>query len=678
MTVYAGPFLSEYNGNSSFGGKYGTHYLVKNKPDTVKVMWFYGTDGSWYYDNTNVPVEFHITCDTTSEPGKPTAPSKEDLATKEWVRVSCNTKPTEHTTVTYSLGTGDYEISEPVELDTQYTCTVTVHAAKYVAAYSNEERGSHTLDSADPAYITLTWTGTEWTNNGATADFTVKCTPTEVEPSAPTDNDLGVLDGVRVYCTTSTAHEEKTYKIKPDAIVSKSEKVVNGEYTIWLNVQPYVDAYNNDYPNTGHTSAEITDTVQLVLKYDEASSKWQVKGGDLATIEVKCDTTTKPSKPSMSQFANDVLVHCENSSNAHADTNYRDIYLGTTDSTRYTEVKVNGENVWQDTDGKWTYRIKLNKDKYIEAFNTNPNINTTHTDTNPGEETYVTWKYDSRQWNLVPVNSHLPKVGAVINVTCKPKAPTADDLKKLDMAVLVKCVVDGTQEHAHFYGLLGEPDYDYYVGEPEEINGDWLCTIEFVETRYVEAFTAELLGHVRNDEKVIPVTLIWDGSKWDYMTQGRVEMTEEYTVTFDPNNGTAETTQNVIYGGKATEPATEPKKSGYTFKGWYLGEDLYDFDTEVKSSITLKAKWRPATVYLFVQPVDSQGVKLVDRDTSIKDKSQQNVGRALNADTLARAGFTASKFGGYNHSNKEWITVGKMTTTQDLPTFQKMTDITGT
>lgn len=67
MTVYASPFLSEYNNNRQWGGKYGTHYLAKNKPDTAKIMWFYGTDGSWYYDNTNVPVEFYITCSKPSQ-----------------------------------------------------------------------------------------------------------------------------------------------------------------------------------------------------------------------------------------------------------------------------------------------------------------------------------------------------------------------------------------------------------------------------------------------------------------------------------------------------------------------------------------------------------------------------------------------------------------------------------
>ena len=46
----------------------------------------------------------------------------------------------------------------------------------------------------------------------------------------------------------------------------------------------------------------------------------------------------------------------------------------------------------------------------------------------------------------------------------EPKAPTADELKKLEMAVQVKCVVDASQQHKDAYGLLGECDVDYFVG----------------------------------------------------------------------------------------------------------------------------------------------------------------------------------------------------------------------
>ena len=555
----------------------------------------------------------------------------------------------------------------------------------------------------------------------------------------------------------------------------------------------------SDTNKNGKATFSITDTIPTRDGYDflgwdenpNAASAAYAKGG---SITISTDTTlyavwqlrqpstdipepTKPSKPPMSQFANDVLVHCENRSNEHADASYQDIYLDTTNSTRYTEVTVNGENVWKDADGEWTYRIKLNKDEYIKAFNKNPKINTTHTDTNPREETYVTWKHDGTSWKLVPAAGQTgTRIGAVIKVkctpvptsdeptlantdlnlivkcvtnnaahsersmplkagtfkmigtvqekfctievetaqyvaafdtghpgthtaaktirvelylkkndstakwtnnksatdnvievTCEPKAPTADELKKLEMAVQVKCVVDELQQHKDGYDLLGEYNKDYFVNEPRKVGDDWLCDISYIPDLYVAKFNKAFpnLKHVQNNEKIDPVTLSWDGNSWQPKKQGLVPVTEVYTVTFDSNGGTpVPPKKEVEYGLTATEPAA-PEKTGYTFDGWYLGDEKYDFSAAVKQNITLTAKWSPATVYLFVQPVDSGNNPLTGKN-------------ALNAATLARAGFTASKFGGYNHPNKEWITVGKMTTALLLPTFPKMTDITGT
>ena len=48
------------------------------------------------------------------------------------------------------------------------------------------------------------------------------------------------------------------------------------------------------------------------------------------------------------------------------------------------------------------------------------------------------------------------------------------------------------------------------------------------------------------------------------------------------------------YGLTATEPAA-PEKTGYTFDGWYLGDEKYDFSAAVEQNITLTAKWEKKT-----------------------------------------------------------------------------------
>ena len=180
----------------------------------------------------------------------------------------------------------------------------------------------------------------------------------------------------------------------------------------------------------------------------------------------------------------------------------------------------------------------------------------------------------------------------------EPKAPTADELKKLEMAVQVKCVVDAAQQHTSAYGLLGEYDKDYFVGEPKKVGDDWLCDISYDPDPYVAEFNKAFPTpkHIQNDEKIVPVTLIWAGDSWQIKTQGRVLVTEVYTVTFDSYGGTpVPPVQEVEYGLTATKPA-DPTLKGYTFAFWYLGEDeqnatAYDFDTPVTENITLTAKW---------------------------------------------------------------------------------------
>ena len=65
----------------------------------------------------------------------------------------------------------------------------------------------------------------------------------------------------------------------------------------------------------------------------------------------------------------------------------------------------------------------------------------------------------------------------------------------------------------------------------------------------------------------------------------------QYTVTFDTDGGSAVDAQTVAYGEKAKTPA-DPTKTGYTFAGWELGGNAYDFAAAVTGNMTLTAKWK--------------------------------------------------------------------------------------
>ena len=77
----------------------------------------------------------------------------------------------------------------------------------------------------------------------------------------------------------------------------------------------------------------------------------------------------------------------------------------------------------------------------------------------------------------------------------------------------------------------------------------------------------------------------------------------KYTVAFDSYGGTpVPPAQEVEYGLTATEPAA-PEKTGYTFDGWYLGDEKYDFSAAVEQNITLTAKWHitPHNIYAYAR-----------------------------------------------------------------------------
>ena len=86
-----------------------------------------------------------------------------------------------------------------------------------------------------------------------------------------------------------------------------------------------------------------------------------------------------------------------------------------------------------------------------------------------------------------------------------------------------------------------------------------------------------------------------------------------YTVTFKGIDGIA--TQEVLEGGKATEPAltNQDKNSmpGFAFEGWTLDGDEYDFSSTVTKNIVLVAKWGVECRITF----DSNGGSAVDAVT---------------------------------------------------------------
>ena len=555
VTVHAAPFIELYNSN--FSESKGVHKLAGTSNATATLHWFWHNTYGWQYLE-NPPIQFNITKDTSEKTY----------------------------TLTYYKNTTDTVTNMPdpnPQTETSNTGKVTfpISNARPVREGYNFLGWAGKQDATEPSVkpgntVTTTATTTKlyavWQSN----------TPPTDKPAKPTENDVTGVVVVDIVCVTKTGtHDTVQYPLgfatTPQHTIGEVASDGAGGYICPVTVRTawFVQQASNLVWKVQHTPT--AQTITFNLTYDKNSKTW-VKPAANPRIEATHEVTP-PTKPIITGRQEYIRVICKNEPNK--ERNYVPKF------GRYTE----SDPAVQKVNGVWTYTITILRDKHVEEFNKDfPG----HEDTDPNAVTTMSWVWKDAEWKLVPVNG-LRTVGAIIEVICEPEAPTADELKKLEMAVQVKCVVDAAQQHTSAYGLLGEYDKDYFVGEPKKVGDDWLCDISYDPDPYVVEFNKAFPTpkHIQNDEKIVPVTLIWAGDSWQIKTQGRVLVTEVYTVTFDSYGGTpVPPAQEVEYGLTATEPAA-PEKTGYTFDGWYLGEAEapFSFDTTITSDITLTAKW---------------------------------------------------------------------------------------
>ena len=579
VTVHAAPFIELYNSN--FSESYGVHKLAGTSNATATLHWFWHNTYGWQYLE-NPPIQFNITKDTSEKTY----------------------------TLTYYKNTTDTVTNMPdpnPQTETSNTGKVTfpISNARPVREGYNFLGWAGKQDATEPSVKPGNTVTTTATTTKLYAVWQSNTPPTDM-PAKPTENDVtGVV--VDIVCVTTTGtHDTVQYPLgfPTDAQHTIGEVVSDGAggYICPVTVRTawFVQQASNLVWKVQHTPT--AQTITFNLTYDKNSKTW-VKPASNPRIEATHEVTP-PTKPIITGRQEYIRVICKNEPNK--ERNYVPKF------GRYTE----SDPAVQKVNGVWTYTITILRDKHVEEFNKDfPG----HEDTDPNAVTTMSWVWKDAEWKLVPVNG-LRTVGAIIEVTCEPEAPTADELKKLEMAVQVKCVVDAAQQHTSAYGLLGEYDKDYFVGEPKKVGDDWLCDISYDPDPYVAEFNKAFPTpkHIQNDEKIVPVTLIWVGGSWQIKTQGRVLVTEVYTVTFDSYGGTpVPPAQEVEYGLTATEPAA-PEKTGYTFDGWYLGDEKYDFSAAVEQNITLTAKWMQNTYTVTFDPNGGNELAEADKTKVVK------------------------------------------------------------
>lgn len=109
----------------------------------------------------------------------------------------------------------------------------------------------------------------------------------------------------------------------------------------------------------------------------------------------------------------------------------------------------------------------------------------------------------------------------------------------------------------------------------------------------------------------------------------------KYTVYFNLNYGVGNSTtspQVVAKGGRVIKP-TNPTKKGYTFAGWTINNNEYNFNSTVNSDLNLFARWVKNKEYYTVTFNSNGG-------TSVSSKTVQEGSRVTKPSNPTRSGYT--------------------------------------
>ena len=302
----------------------------------------------------------------------------------------------------------------------------TVNSGYQIVGWSKES-------NANPTVWPLNKSGTTACNKGTTIYLVAKNpNPQPTKPTKPTANDIpGIVgnDAVKVYCTNDKANHanDKSYGLMPNSYtVSEVEGNAKNGYTCTITVQS--EKYVNDYNASINVNHKLdgSSTGTIKLKWNETDKKWVVDSALPVVFDVKCETqeppTDKPepptppntSKPFIELTGEEaVKVHCTNDKANHADKSYGLMHDG------YTVGDVEGNA----TSG-YTCDITVKPEKYVEAYNSDPDINVEHKldpESQPGK-IKLEWDKYNQKWKLATPSG----VPVVFNVKCDNTQPPLD------------------------------------------------------------------------------------------------------------------------------------------------------------------------------------------------------------------------------------------------------------
>ena len=279
VTVKATKFIEKYS--SDMGD--AVHTLIAGEPaeKTIELKW----NGEKWVAETELPVTFHTLC-------PPEQPSKKDIegAIGRGVKIVCDNQNVNHWGKDYKPTQGEYTVSDVTGTASEgYTCTVTVKAAKIIEKYSSDMGKTHALIVGEQAEKTveLKWNGEKWVaKTELPITFHVEC-----PPEKPTYDELkGLGVNAKVDCTTTTAHNGKSYTLIEDTYNVSDPERKGTAYTciLTVNAKDYVAKYNAE-ENVGPHTLDDRDSKTIELTWN--GEKWTAAETSV-TFNVKCELLT--------------------------------------------------------------------------------------------------------------------------------------------------------------------------------------------------------------------------------------------------------------------------------------------------------------------------------------------------------------------------------------------------
>lgn len=279
VTVKAAKFIEKYS--SDMGD--AVHTLIAGEPaeKTIELKW----NGEKWVAETELPVTFHTLC-------PPEQPSKKDIegAIGRGVKIVCDNQNVNHWGKDYKPTQGEYTVSDVTGTASEgYTCTITVKAAKIIEKYSSDMGKTHALIVGEhpEKTVELKWNGEKWVaKTELPITFHVEC-----PPEKPTYDELkGLGINAKVDCTTTTAHNGKSYTLIEDTYNVSDPERKGTAYTciLTVNAKDYVAKYNAE-ENVGPHTLDDRDSKTIELTWN--GEKWTAAETSV-TFNVKCELLT--------------------------------------------------------------------------------------------------------------------------------------------------------------------------------------------------------------------------------------------------------------------------------------------------------------------------------------------------------------------------------------------------